>query len=104
MLSHAAIVGSPKPGVYSQTFISGNFFIILSLQGEQVDLELGRNTLAKIEEIISQTPEIAPSELVDMQKEKFAESPFKLNLLIARIENQTLFLAGEGLVGAKIIR
>ncbi len=103
MLSHAAIVGNPEAGIYSQTFTSGNFFIVLSLEGEKVDLELGRNTLAKIEEIISQTPGIAPSELVEIQKEEFGDG-FNLNILVGRIENQTLYLAGTGEVGAKIIR
>lgn len=103
MLSHAAISGAPAAGIYSQTLTVGPFFIVLSLSGENVDIELGRNTLVKIEEIVTQTPTISPSELVEMQKEEFG-SGIKLNVLVARVENQKLWLAGVGDVSAKLFR
>lgn len=103
MFQAAAVSGAPSAGVYSQTLVSGPFFIVLSLEGENVDIELGRNTLAKIEEIISQTPAITPSELVEIQKEQFANG-INLNILVARFENQKLWLAGAGNVSAKLFR
>ncbi len=113
MLDHAAISGSPGDGIYSQTIIIGNFFLVLSLEGppKEVSLELGRNSLAKIEEIISQTPAITPKELVEMETEAFSNG-IKINFLVAKIENpfglaqggQKLSLSGVGDVAARIIR
>lgn len=103
MLSHTAISGIPKVGIYSQTLVLGDFFFVLSLYGEGVNLELGRNTLSKIEEIVSQTPTISPNELVEMQKEEYVNG-IKLNILVAKIDGQRLSLAGFGDVLAKLTR
>ncbi|MBI4099990.1 hypothetical protein HY440_03190, partial [Candidatus Microgenomates bacterium] len=103
MLSHEAISGAPAEGVYSQALTLGDFFIVLSLEGSGVNLELGRNTLAKIEEILTQTPGISPAELVEMQKEEFTNG-ITLNLLIAKVIEQKLSLSGVGQVTAKLVR
>ncbi len=96
MLTHEVVSGVPIDGVYSQTFISGEFYIVLSLSGEMVNLELGHNVMAKLEEIITQSPDIMPAELVDMQPQG--------NILVAKIIQQKLYVAGRGEVFAKLTR
>lgn len=103
MISHETISGAPAPGVYSQAVALGDFFIVLTLTGEGVNLELGRNTLTKIEEIITQTPEVTAGELVEMQKEEFTDG-IDLSLLVGKLLGQKLTLAGVGNVSAKLIR
>ncbi len=104
MFNHAAITGSAANGIYSQTFITGNYFIVLSLSGDQsVDLELGRNTLSKIEEIVSQSPEISPKEIVEIVKSEF-QNGISLDLAVAQIIGQKLIVSGTGEISAKIVR
>lgn len=105
MLEQAATSGQSTPGTYSQTLASGNFYIVLTLSGpqEEVGLELGRNTIARIEEIIFQTPEIVPAELVEILAEEFANG-ITLSVLVAKIEGQRLALAGKGEVVARLAR
>lgn len=100
MLSHAAISGSPEEGIYAQTLISGNFYCVVFLKA---DLELGRNTVSKIEEIVSQSPQISPLELGQMIKEDIGEGA-ELALLIAFISGQKLILSAQGKVSAKLFR
>lgn len=102
MIEHTAFAGPPQDGIYSQTLTLGNFFIVVSLVGD-ANLELGHNLLTKIEETINQTPQISASELVKLQVEGFGAGP-KLNLLVARIENDHISLAGCGDVSAKLTR
>lgn len=104
MTGQAAIAGSAREGTYSQTFTTGNFFIVLSLSGEDsVDMELGRNTLAKIEEMVYQTPAMMPSEIVNILADEF-KNGIKLDLAVAKISAQKLQLAGSGNVAARLIR
>ncbi len=105
MLTHAAILGLPRDGVYSQTLISGNFFVVLEIAGDpaKVTLELGRNVVSKIEEVISQTPEILPLELVSIIKEEVGEE-FQLSILVAFFLGQKLILSATGNVFAKLLR
>lgn len=115
MFPTAAISGSMKvpqnfldkeaPASYCQTLTSGNFVIIVFLQGLTSDeeMELGRNVLSKIEEQANQSPEISPTELVEMQSGQFS-TEVQFNLLVAKVEGQKLLLCGRGEVGAKIVR
>lgn len=104
MVEQAAIAGSAANGIYSQTYTTGNFFIVLSLSGsEAVNKELGRNTLTKIEEIATQTPNIAPKEIVEIISDEF-KNGIKIDLAIAKISGQKLSLSSVGQVSAKLIR
>lgn len=105
MLLHASIAGQPENGVYAQTLISGNFLVVFNLSGpaDKVDLELGRNVVSKIEEVIAQTPEIAPAELIEIIKHDVG-AEISLSLLAAFISGQKLLLATVGKTGVKIVR
>lgn len=105
MLLHASIAGQPENGIYAQTLISGNFFVVFNLLGpaDKVDLELGRNVVSKIEEVIAQTPEISPAELIEIIKHDVG-AEISLSLLAAFISGQKLLLATVGKTGVKIVR
>lgn len=105
MFPTAAISGEAKNNSYCQTLTSGNFIIVIFLQGQSFkrEMELGRNILSKIEEQTVQAPEISPSEIVEMQMEQFSTS-VELNLMVVKIESQKIFLCARGKVEAKLIR
>lgn len=105
MLDHAAISGQATAGSYSQTLISGDYYFVLSLTGpeDQVNLKLGHDTIAKIEELLGQTSNIHPKELVESLSAQF-ENGVKLNLLAAKIAANKLTLAPYGQVYAKLFR
>ncbi len=105
MLSHAAIAGSSGEGVYAQTIVSGNFFIVLLLLGdkERVNLEIGRDSVTKIEEAISQNPQVSPKELAISIREQLG-SDISLSLVVANIVENNLSLATLGSCGTKLIR
>jgi len=82
----------------------GNFSVLLTLSnGESVDMELGRNTLAKIEEIITQTPEISPLELTEIIAGELKDQ-VGVEMAVAKIVSQKLHLTIKGTIGAKLIR
>ncbi|MCL4390239.1 MAG: hypothetical protein M1484_02820 [Patescibacteria group bacterium] len=105
MIEQAAISGAAKGGVYSQTLCLENFYLVLTLSDgpQEVNLELGRNTLAKIEEIITQSPQLKPSELIAAISADLPEE-ISVGILVARITDQQLILAAKGDVGAKLAR
>lgn len=66
MPEHAAVLGSVLPGTYCQTLSFGNFFIVLFLESKNSEDSsvFGRDLLAKIEDAVSQSPEISPKDLI----------------------------------------
>lgn len=105
MLSHAFLSGNPGNGIYAQALVAGNFFVVLQLSGEEskVNLELGRDTVSKIEEVISQTPEILPTELAKIVKSDLGEE-IELSMLAAFVAGQKIILSCQGQVEAKLFR
>ncbi len=105
MLKHASIAGQPGDGKYAQTFITGNFYGVVELAGDpaKVSLELGRNVVSKIEEIISQKPEISPNDIVQIVKQDVG-GDIKISILVAFVLGQKLILATSGDVFAKVFR
>ncbi len=104
MLEYAAISGEAGKGSYSQSLTSGEFYTVFSIRdGEEVNLELGRNVVTKIEETIYQTPEISVQELVDLLSESF-KGEIRLDLVAAKVQNGILRLAAVGEVTVRVIR
>lgn len=104
MVEQAALSGTPQNGVYSQTLFLGNFFLVLSLvDGAEVDKELGRNTLAKIEEIITQSPQTSPKELVEIILAELTNG-ITVEMLVAKAGGDKLAIAGTSGMLAKIVR
>lgn len=105
MPEHAVISGSAGGGVYSQALLCGNFYLVFSLSGDpkEVTMELGRNTVSRIEEVCAQSPEVNPVELSDILLHEFPDQ-IKLDLVVAKTENGTLTVASQGDTSAKLIR
>ncbi len=105
MPEHAVISGSAGGGIYSQALLCGNFCLVFSLNGEpkEVNLELGRNTVSRIEEICLQSPETTPPELADILLHQFP-SEIGLDLVVAKTENDKLTVTASGETSAKLIR
>lgn len=105
MPEHAAVVLPAPPGTYCQAHSLGNFHLVLTLSGppEEVNLELGRNTIAKIEETVTQSPEISPKELIELFSQKFADG-IACRLMVAKTTGGQLLLSATGQMGAKLLR
>lgn len=112
MLDHASLSGIARrsqgvdgPSSYSQTLISGNFYLVLTLVGpeKKVTLKLGHDTITRLEELITTTPEISPKELTELMLAEFPQD-ITLELLVAKISGSHLDLSSIGPFSAKLFR
>lgn len=103
MPEHAVISGSAGGGTYSQALLCGNFCLAFSLAGEEVNLELGRNTVSRLEEICTQSPETTPAELADILQHQLP-SGISLDFVVAKTENNKLAVTAFGETSAKLVR
>lgn len=99
------MVGKNAAGIYKQAFVLGEFLLVLLIEdGEEVDLEFGRNLVFKIEEIVGQTPEISPQQLLELVLGHVSDESFAVRAMIGKIHDQKLTVATKGALSAKLVR
>lgn len=105
MSNQAAVVGKNSPGVYKQAFVLGKFLLVIVIEdGGEVDLEFGRNLVAKIEEIVGQTPEMSSQQLLELISHHVSDDNFHLRTMVGKIHEQKLTLCSLGELTAKLVR
>lgn len=105
MSNQAAVVGKNSPGVYKQAFALGKFLLVIVIEdGDNVDLEFGRNLVAKIEEIVGQTPEMPSQQLLELISHHVSDENFRLRTMVGKIHEQKLTISSLGELTAKLVR
>lgn len=105
MSNQAAVVGKNTNGIYKQAFVLGEFLLVLLIQGEEdVNLEFGRNFVAMIEEIVSQTPDISGQQLQELVFDHVSKENLKLEMMIGKIHEQKLTISSLGTMSARLVR
>jgi len=100
-----AIALPARPGFYSQALTLGDFYLIIALSGnpDDVTIELGKNTVNKLTEIIDQTPELTTQSLLSLISDHLNEG-IHLDFVAAKISSTKLTASGKGAVEARLLR
>jgi hypothetical protein len=105
MPGHFIFCSPAVAGKYCQALVYGPYFLVINLSGnpDEINLKFGHDLTKKVQEIFDQLPQENPAKLIPNIKDILPPGT-EADLLIAKIEGNTLVISSDGLIKAKLLR